>query len=250
MAMLWMIVGVVVHVNIGFPFFVAAFVIAFSIWHSFYLATERARMAKAMIFDIFESAEGADIRTKVPLTRYLFMKALDSPRVAYGKLALVRAWQRVITTMLLVISVCVALVTMLNFMSDDSLVHSIVTSFLLACVAYIPSLTLQHDKSDFSNSKLRKSLILYLRSLPQMQHDDFPIGELLKGVQMDNTSLMEGGDGRGGGGGAGRGGASVLSHSASTSPLLIHSAPQSPSSSSVDEDSLLASTEHASYQTV
>lgn len=99
MALLWMIVGVVVHVNIGFPFFVTIFVIAFSTWHSFNLATERARMAKAMIFDvsnyvliigiffdtnnIFESTEGNDIRNKVPLTRQVFVKALESPRVAY-----------------------------------------------------------------------------------------------------------------------------------------------------------------------
>lgn len=52
MELLWMIVGVVVHVNIGFPFFVAICVVIFSTWQSFYLATERARMAKAMIFDV------------------------------------------------------------------------------------------------------------------------------------------------------------------------------------------------------
>jgi len=188
MEILWIVVGVVIHVNIGFPYFVTVVVVAFSTWQSFYLATERARMAKAMFFDIFESPEGADIRAKVPLTRSLFIKALESPRVAYGKLSLGRAWVRVVTAMILVISVCVAIVTMLHFLSDNSIVHSVVTSLLVATAAYIPSLILQHDKSDFSNSKLRQSLISYLRSLPQMQEDDFPINELLKGVHMDRPS--------------------------------------------------------------
>lgn len=76
---------------------------------------------------------------------------------------------------------------------------------------------------------------MYLRSLPQMQTDDFPIGELLRGVQMDNTSLAEGGDG-------------IAKRRDSVAPLLIHS--PITSSAVVDEDSLLASTEHTNYQSV
>lgn len=147
----------------------------------------------------------------------------------YGKLALERAWQRVITTMALVLSLCVALVTMLRFLSDNSLVHAIVTSLLLAIVAYVPSLILQHDKSDFSNSKLRVSLISYLRSLPQMQQDTFPIGELLKDVQMDKSALMESGI--------------LMTQSPTGSPLMS-------SPTSIDEEALLAASPHTNYRSV
>jgi len=188
MEVMWMIVGVVIHVNSGFPIFVAVGVITFCIWYSFNLATERARMAKTMIFDIFESAEGQEMRVKIPLTRSVFIKALESPRVAHGKLSLLRAWKRVATTMLLVLSYCISIVTLLRFLSDDSLVHASVTCILLVVASYFPTLILQHDKSDFSNYKLRESLITYLRSLPQMQTDNLPITELLKDVQMGKSS--------------------------------------------------------------
>jgi len=192
MELMWMIVGVVIHVNLGFPIFVAVGVITFCTWYSFNLATERARMAKTMIFDIFESAEGQEMRVRIPLTRYVFIRALESPRVAHGKLSLLRAWKRVATTMLLVLSYCIAIVSLLRFISDNSLVHASVTCVLLLVASYFPTLILQHDKSDFSNYKLRESLITYLRSLPQMQSDNLPITELLKDVQMDKSSpIME-----------------------------------------------------------
>jgi len=188
MAAIWMIVGVVVHVNVGFTFFVALCVVVFSTWQSFYISTERARMAKALIFNIFESPESKELRSKVSLTRSLFIRALESTRVAYGKLALVRVWKRVMMTMLLVTTLCVALVTMLHLFSDNSLTHSIVTSILLIGVAYIPSLTLQHDKSDFSNTKLRTALVTYLNNLPQMQSDNLAVTQLMKGLQTASLS--------------------------------------------------------------
>ena len=90
--------------------------------------------------------------------------------------------------MLLVLSYCIAIVSLLRFTSDDSLVHASVTCFLLLVATYFPTLILQHDKSDFSNYKLRESLIIYLRSLPQMHSDNLPITELLKDVQIDKSS--------------------------------------------------------------